>query len=94
MPPAKDLVQEAWGLIVRQSSKRAEQPGVTEEAQVLKTDTLVALLIRGAAYFTSSGLDFLIFTRERLTSICDVSVQRFTVINEKHLVQDLYMLAS
>lgn len=37
VPPAKDLVEEAQGLIARPSSNRAEQPGVTERAQAPKT---------------------------------------------------------
>lgn len=30
VPPAKDLVEEAWGLIARQSSNRAKQADVRE----------------------------------------------------------------
>lgn len=44
MPPAKDLVEEAWGLIAKQRSNRAEQLGVIERAQALET-VLVSLLI-------------------------------------------------
>lgn len=73
VPPAKDLVEQAWGLIARQSSNQAEQPGATENAQALKTD-LVPLLISWASYSTSLWLDFFTFKIKRLSSTCSVPV--------------------
>lgn len=44
VPPAKDLVEEAWGLIAKRSSSQGEQPSVSKRVQAVKT-VLVPLFI-------------------------------------------------